>query len=319
MDIEAYRVRLEALVHATGSLMKAIFAATKKKRMTCAEGQEARVLRACQVIVDEGLARPTLAGRPTIIAQPVHKFGLRLGQGVNDNVVNIEQDPRYRDFWQSCHRMTAKREKIEMRRHLTLIAVMQLKKCAVDEVICSTWCNTAFYLNYVDQVIGRHPGVTTYACMSGLTLPERRGFLVDTRVNNDPSAQQIAEVTILAAQKMMRTGLRPQAARLSHANFGVSRQPSALKIREVLALSRTQAPGLEAEDEMHDGVALNADRRQRFMPGRSLAGKANLRIFSNLDAANIVYNLLKAAAGGGISIAPIFLGAAQPVHSPFTA
>ncbi|NMM13098.1 MAG: NADP-dependent malic enzyme [Rhodoferax sp.] len=322
-DMAAYRERLEAFVYASGTLMKPIFAAAKRalqKRVAYAEGEEERVLRACQIIVDEGLARPTLIGRPAVIAQRIAQFGLRLKQGLDYDIVNVEQDERYQDFWQTYYQLTARLgtteqiAKIEMRRRLTLIAVMLLKKCEVDGVICGTWGTTSLHLNYVDQVIGKSAGVNTYACLTGLILPGRQVFLVDTHINYDPSAQQIAEITVLAAQEMLRIGVQPKAALLSHSNFGSSQQPSALKMREALALVREQAPWLEVDGEMHGDIALDAASREKFMPDSTLTGEANLLVFPNLDAANISYNLLKTAAGGGISIGPILLGAAQPIH-----
>jgi malate dehydrogenase (oxaloacetate-decarboxylating)(NADP+) len=316
-DMAAYRERLEAFVYASGTLMKPIFAAAKRalqKRVAYAEGEEERVLRACQIIVDEGLARPTLIGRPAVIAQRIAQFGLRLKQGLDYDIVNVEQDDRYADFWQTYYQLTARLgtteqiAKIEMRRRLTLIAVMLLKKCEVDGVICGTWGTTSLHLNYVDQVIGKSAGVNTYACLTGLILPGRQVFLLDTHINYDPSAQQIAEITVLAAQEMLRIGVQPKAALLSHSNFGSSQQPSALKMREA------QAPWLEVDGEMHGDIALDAASREKFMPDSTLTGEANLLVFPNLDAANIAYNLLKTAAGGGISIGPILLGAAQPIH-----
>ncbi|WP_114971224.1 NADP-dependent malic enzyme [Rhodoferax ferrireducens] len=322
-DLAAYRERLEAFVYASGTLMKPIFAAVKRaptKRVAYAEGEDERVLRACQIIVDEALARPTLIGRPAIIAQRIEQFGLRLKQGADYDIVNVEQDERYPDFWQTYHQLTERlgtteqTAKIEMRRRLTLIAVMLLKKNEVDGVICGTWGTTSLHLNYVDQVIGKRPGVNTYACVTGLILPGRQVFLVDTHVNYDPSAQQIAEITVLAAEEMLRIGVHPKAALLSHSNFGSSQQASAVKMRQALALVQEQAPWLEIDGEMHGDMALDTAHRRQLMPGSTLNGEANLLVFPNLDAANITYNLLKAAAGGGISIGPILLGAAQPIH-----
>ncbi len=322
-DMVAYRERLEAFVYASGTLMKPIFSAVKRaptKRVAYAEGEDERVLRACQVIVDESLARPTLIGRPAIIAERIKKFGLRLKQDQDYDIVNVEQDDRYRDFWQTYHQLTARQgttvqsAKIEMRRRLTLIALMLLKKGEVDGVICGTWGTTSLHLNYVDQVIGKAPGVSTYACMTGLILPGRQIFLADTHVNYDPSAEQIAEITVLAAQEMKRIGVHPKAALLSHANFGSSNQPSAIKMRAALALVQAAAPWLEVDGEMHGDTALDAHYREKIMHSSRLTGEANLLVFPNLDAANIAYNLLKTAAGGGVSIGPILLGAAQPIH-----
>jgi len=204
--------------------------------------------------------------------------------------------------------------KIEMRRRLTLIGSMLLHKDEVDGMICGTWGTTPIHLQYIDQVIGRRPGVATYACMNGLLLPGRQVFLVDTHVNYDPTAAQLAEITVLAAEEILRFGLKPKAALLSHSNFGSSEQPSAVKMRQTLELLRTQAPWLEVDGEMHGDVALDGAQRNLLMPHSTLTGDANLLVLPNMDAANISYNLLKTAAGGNISIGPVLLGAAKPVH-----
>jgi malate dehydrogenase (oxaloacetate-decarboxylating)(NADP+) len=310
-------------VYASGTTMKPIFAAAKaaaKRRVAFCEGEEERVLRAAQIVVDEGIARPTLIGRPTVIAQRVEKFGLRLKEELDYDIVNVEQDHRYRDFWQTYHRMTerkgvtAQMAKIEMRRRLTLIGSMLLYKDDVDGMICGTWGTTDIHLRYVDQVIGRRAGVGTYACMNALLLPGRQVFIVDTHVNYDPTAAQVAEITVMAAEEMMRFGIKPKAALLSHSNFGSSNQPSAVKMREALDLLRAQAPWLEVDGEMHGDVALDGAQRNLLMPHSSLAGDANLLVLPNIDAANISYNLLKTSAGGNIAIGPVLLGAAKPVH-----
>ena len=322
-DMDAYREKLQSFVYASGTMMKPIFTAAKKalkKRVAYAEGEEERVLRAAQIVVDERLAVPTLIGRPLVIAERIEKFGLRLRQGVDYDVVNVEQDHRYRDFWQTYHRMTERKgitaqvAKIEMRRRLTLIGAMLLHKGDVDGLICGTWGTTAIHLQYLDQVIGRRAGVNTYACMNGLMLPERQLFLVDTHVNYDPTAEQLAEITIMAAEEMMRFGIRPKAALLSHSNFGSSNQPSAIKMRQALELLHLQAPWLEVDGEMHGDVALDGKARAALMPHSALVGDANLLVLPNIDAANIAYNLLKTAAGGNIAVGPVLLGAAKPVH-----
>jgi malate dehydrogenase (oxaloacetate-decarboxylating)(NADP+) len=322
-DMDAYREKLQSFVYASGTTMKPIFAAAKRaptKRVAYAEGEDERVLRAIQIVVDEGLARPTLIGRPAIIAQRIVKFGLRLKQDLDYDVVNVEHDHRYRDFWQTYHRMTERKgvtapvAKIEMRRRLSLIGAMLLHKGDVDGMICGTWGGTNLHLQYIDPVIGKRPGVNTYACMNGVLLPNRQLFLVDTHVNYDPTAEQLAEITIMAAEEMMRFGLRPKAALLSHSNFGSSNQPSAVKMRQTLELLRVQAPWLEVDGEMHGDVALDEKARMSLMPNSTLSGDANLLVLPNIDAANIAYNLLKTAAGGNIAIGPVLLGAAQPVH-----
>ncbi len=331
VDLDAYRDKLQSFVYASGTMMKPIFDAAKratKKRVAFSEGEEERVLRAVQIVVDEGVARPTLIGRPAIIAQRIEKFGLRLKEELDYDIVNVEQDHRYRDFWQTYHRMTERlgttvqTAKIEMRRRLTLIGSMLLHKGEVDGLICGTWGTTQTHLHHIDQVIGKRPGgcastpqnVPVYACMNGLLLPDRQVFLVDTHVNYDPSAEELAEITTMAAEEMMRFGLKPKAALLSHSNFGTTSQPSALKMRRVLALLREQAPWLEVDGEMHGDVALDGKQRAQVMPHSALSGNANLLVFPTLDAANISYNLLKTAAGGNIAIGPVLLGAAKPVH-----
>ena len=331
VDMDAYREKLQSFVYASGTTMKPIFTAAKKalkKRVAYAEGEDERVLRAAQIVVDERLALPTLIGRPSVIAERVEKFGLRLKEGVDYNVVNVEQDHRYRDFWQTYHRMTERKgitaqvAKIEMRRRLTLIGSMLLHKGDVDGMICGTWGTTALHLQYIDQVIGKRAttgadaalDVPIYACMNGLMLPGRQVFLVDTHVNYDPTARELAKITIMAAEEMRRFGFKPKAALLSHSNFGSSNEPSALKMRQTLALLQQHAPWLEVDGEMHGDVALDGAARMALMPNSSLHGDANLLVMPNIDAANIAYNLLKTAAGGNIAIGPVLLGAAKPVH-----
>ncbi|KQV88098.1 NADP-dependent malic enzyme [Pelomonas sp. Root1237] len=322
-DWDAYREKLQSFVYASGNTMKPIFTAAKRapnKRVAYAEGEEERVLRAAQVVVDEGLARPTLVGRPQVIAERCERFGLRLQQGRDYDVVNVEHDDRYRDYWQTYLQMTERKgvtqqlAKIEMRRRLTLISSMLLHKGEVDGLLCGTWGTTATHLQYIDQVIGKRAGVKTYACMNGLILPGRQVMLVDTHVNYDPTAEQLAEITVMAAQEMCRFGLTPKAALLSHSNFGTSDKPSAVKMRDTLALLRQLAPWLEVDGEMHGDTALDAPYRKQIMPTSPLTGEANLLVLPNIDAANISYNLLKTAAGGGIAIGPVLLGAAKPVH-----
>ncbi|MFZ9556600.1 MAG: NADP-dependent malic enzyme [Limnohabitans sp.] len=322
-DMAAYRERLQGFVYASGSAMKPIYAAAKRggrQRVAYAEGEEERVLRAVQIVVDERLAKPTLIGRPAVIAARIAKFGLRLKEGTDYHVVNVEQDDRYRDFWQTYHRLTERKgvteqlAKIDMRRRLSLIGTMLLHKGEVDGLICGTWSTPDVHLRYVDQVIGHRPGVSTYACMNGLLLPDRQVFLVDTHINYDPTAEQLAEITIMAAEEMRRFGIQPKAALLSHSNFGSSDQPTAVKMRQTLALVQQRAPWLEIDGEMHGDVALDGVARKALMPNSTLDGNANLLVLPNLDAANIAYNLLKTAAGGNIAIGPVLLGAAKPVH-----
>jgi malate dehydrogenase (oxaloacetate-decarboxylating)(NADP+) len=330
-DMDAYREQLQSFVYASGTTMRPIFAMAKnalKKRVAFAEGEDERVLRATQIVVDEGLAMPTLIGRPAVIAERIAKFGLRLREGQHYAVVNVENDHRYRDFWQTYHQMAERKgvtvpvAKIEMRRRLTLIGAMLLHKGDVDGMICGTWGTTALHLNYIDQVIGkRHSApvgssqdVPIYACMNGLMLPGRQVFVVDTHVNYDPTARELARITVMAAEEMLRFGIAPKAALLSHSNFGSSNEPSAVKMRDTLRILQQDAPWLEVDGEMHGDLALDGHARAALMPNSPLQGDANLLVMPNIDAANIAYNLLKTAAGGNIAIGPVLLGAAKPVH-----
>ncbi|GAA6142251.1 NADP-dependent malic enzyme [Hydrogenophaga sp. 5NK40-0174] len=322
-DIDAYREKLQSFVVASGTMMKPVYAAAKRaaaKRVAYAEGEEERVLRAAQVVVDEGLARPTLIGRPNIISERIQKFGLRLKEGADYDVVNVEQDERYRNFWQTYWQLTERKgvtqqmAKIEMRRRLTLIGCMLLRNGDVDGMICGTWGNTQLHLQYIDQVIGKRDTAHCYAAMNALMLPGRQVFLVDTHVNYDPSAEELAEITVMAARKIMRFGITPKAALLSHSNFGSSNAPSAVKMRQTLELLQRNAPWLEVDGEMHGDLALDALAREKLMPSTTLSGGANLLVLPNIDAANIAYNLLKTAAGGNIAIGPMLLGVAKPMH-----
>ena len=322
-DWDAYMERLRAFVFAAGTIMKPVYAAARNataKRVAYAEGEDERVLRAAQVVVDEKLARPTLIGRPQHILRRIERFGLRLREGVDFDMVNVEDDPRYETFWRTYHQRTARRgvtqqlAKIDMRRRLTLIGSMLLEFGHVDGMICGTWSSPQAHLEYIDPVIGKKPDAKVYACMNGLILPGRQVFIVDTHVNVEPNAEQLAEITLAAAEEIRRFGITPKVALLSHSNFGSSNAPSAVKMRETLALLQTLAPDLQVDGEMHGDVALDAAARERLMPDSLLKGEANLLVMPNIDAANIAYNLLKTAAGGGIALGPVLLGAAKPVH-----
>ena len=324
-DMQAYVDRLQQFVYHSGTFMKPIFQAAKRapassKRIVFAEGEEERVLRAVQIVVDEKLARPVLIGRPNVLEQRIKKFGLRLTTGTDFDVINPEQDARYRDYWQTYLQMmerkgvTEQYAKLEMRRRHTLIGAMAIHKGHADGMICGTFGTTAIHLDYVDRVLGKREGVNVYAAMNGLILPDRQVVLVDTHVNENPTAEQIAEFTILAAEEMRRFGIHPRAALLSHSNFGTSDSASALKMRAALAIIQRDAPELEVDGEMHGDTALDSALLKKTMPNSSLKGDANLLVMPTLDAANISYNLLKTASGHGIAIGPVLLGCAKPVH-----
>ena len=322
-DIKAYKSQLQELVFASGTMMKPIFAIAQSapnKKIAFAEGEEERVLRACQIVVDEQIARPVIIGRPVVMQRRIERMGLRMRADTDYEMVNIESDERYREFWQEYQLKMARRgvtkqlARIEMRRRPTLIAAMLLHRGEVDGMICGTWSNTGVHLNYIDSVIGKRAGSNTYACMNGLILPERQLFVADTHVNYDPNAEELTEITLAAAEEVRKFGLQPKVALLSHSNFGSSNSPSASKMRQVLEMVQARAPELEIDGEMHGDAALQESIRSELIPQSTLAGSANLLIMPNIDSANIAYNLLKSSAGGGIAIGPILLGIAKPAH-----
>jgi malate dehydrogenase (oxaloacetate-decarboxylating)(NADP+) len=324
-DLEAYCQRLQQFVYHSGTLMQPIFAAARKvapgrSRIVYAEGEDERVLRAVQIAVDEKISVPILVGRPAVIERGIKRHGLRIRAGEHFTVVNPDHDARYREYWQDYHRLTqrhgvtAQYAKLEMRRRTTLIAAMLLKKGEADGLICGTISTTARHLHYIDQVIGRKAGVEVYGAMSGLILPGRQVFVVDTHVNLDPNAAQLAEITALAAEQLRAFGLAPKVALLSHSNFGSSDAPSALKMRAALALLHERLPQLEVDGEMHGDCALDEAARKAVLGNSTLHGSANLLVCPNLDCANIAYNLLKSAAGNNVAIGPILLGCAAPAH-----
>ncbi|HTN47834.1 MAG TPA: NADP-dependent malic enzyme [Burkholderiaceae bacterium] len=325
-DLGTYRDQLQQFVYHSGTFMKPIFTIAKnavsaggRSRIVFAEGEEERVLRAVQVVVDEGLAHPILIGRPDVIERRLQRFGLRMHIGQDVELVNPQQDARYRDYWESYHRIAARRgvtaqyAKIEMRRRHTLIGSMMIHKNDADGLICGTYGTHELHLNYVDLVIGPRPGCNVYAAMNVLMLPGRQLAMVDTHVNVDPSAEQIAEITILAAEQLRRLGIEPAVALVSHSNFGSNNTASAPKMRAALRLIRNRAPELEVDGEMHADCAVDDAMRSAQMPFSTLKRPANLIVCPNIESANIAYNLLKATAGNNIAIGPILLGAARPV------
>ncbi len=322
-DFDAYHAQLGQFVYHSGQFMRPIFTAARRasgRRIVFAEGEDERVLRAVQVVSDERLARPILVGRPAVIERRLERFGLRMKPGADFEIVNPEWDERYRTYWQEYHRITDRRgiteeyAQIEMRRRLTLIGAMMVHMGDADGLLCGTFGTFPLHLDYVEQVIGRRPGATVYAAMNTLMLPNRQVTLVDTHVNADPDASQVAEIALMAAEELRRFGIVPKVALLSHSNFGTSDHADAVKMREALALIRARAPDLEVDGEMHGDVAIDADLRRRIMPRSTLTGEANLLVLPGIDAANIAYNLLKTAAGHNVAIGPVLLGAARPVH-----
>jgi malate dehydrogenase (oxaloacetate-decarboxylating)(NADP+) len=324
-DLQAYEESLQQFVYRSGTFMKPLFQVAKKadmdvKRIVYAEGEEERVLRAVQVVVDEKLARPILVGRPAVLEARITKFGLRLKQGVDFDVINPDHDDRYRDYWQAYYELTSRKgvtqeyAKLEMRRRHTLIGAMMIKKGDADGMICGTFGTTQLHLHYIDQVLGRREGACVYAAMNVLVLPQRQLVMVDTHVNENPDANELAAITVMAAEEMRRFGLSPRAALLSHSNFGSSDSPSAQKMRAALELIKQRDPSLEVDGEMHGDTALDSKLRNAIMPGSTLTGDANLLVMPNIESANIAYNLVKTSSGNGIAVGPILLGCAKPVH-----
>ncbi|PJC03549.1 MAG: NADP-dependent malic enzyme [Gallionellales bacterium CG_4_9_14_0_8_um_filter_55_61] len=321
-DMAAYREQLTAFVDSSSMLMKPVFDAAKRapKRLVYAEGEDPRVLHAVQTVVDEGLALPILVGRPSVVEQRIAKLGLRIRQGVDFELVNPEDDPRYRDYCNEYHRLmqrkgvTLEAAKREMRRSNTLIAAMLVHMDSADAMICGTIAEPLHHLRFIDETIGHRPGVNVYAAMNILMLPDRTLFICDTHVNLDPSAEQIAEMTLLAAAEVRRFGLIPKVALLSHSNFGSHDNASAHKMSRARELLEQQAPELEVEGEIHGDAALSEEVRSANFPDSRLKGEANLLIMPNLDAANISYNLLKVTGGQGLTIGSILLGVNKSAH-----
>jgi malate dehydrogenase (oxaloacetate-decarboxylating)(NADP+) len=321
-DMTAYREKLAGFVYHSSLLMKPVFDAAKREpmRVAYAEGEDLRVLHAAQIVVDEGIAHPILVGRPAVIEQRIAKLGLRIRAGEHFELVNPESDPRYREYWSEYHRLMQRRgitpesAKRDMRRHNTLIAAMLVRMGAADAMLCGTVSLPLRHLRYIDEVIGHRPGVNVYAAMNILMLPKHTLFICDTHVNLDPSAEQVAEMTLLAAEEVRRFGLTPKVALLSHSNFGSHGDASARKMSRARELLENVAPELELEGEMHGDAALSESLRTATLPNARLKGVANLLIMPNLDAANIAYNLLKMTGGDGVTIGSILLGANKSVH-----
>ncbi len=321
-DFNAYRDQLNRFVYQSGTTMEPVFAAAKQapKRVVYAEGEDERVLRAAQVAVDEGLARPVLVGRTDVITARIAKLGLRMKLGADTEVVNILDDPRYRDYWSDYYKI-ARREGVsrsqameDMRTRPTLVGAMGVRRGDADAMLCGTVGNYADHLKYVRNVIGMREGVKTLAAMQMVILPDRQIFVCDTHVNRDPDAGEIAEMTLLAAEEVRRFGLKPSIALVSHSSFGSSDAPSAQKMRDALQLILARAPDLAVEGEMRGDAALSKTIRDNTFPDSRLETDANLLVMPNVDAANITYNVLRVTSGHGITVGGILLGAAKPVH-----
>ncbi len=278
------------------------------------------MLRAIGSVVDEKLAQPILIGRPSVIGMRIKKLGLRIRPGVDFEIVNPESDARYKELWQEYYRLmrrhgvTPEIARVEMRRDTTLIGAMLLRRGDADGLLCGTFGQHAHHLRHIADVIGLCPARRIFAAMNVLLLPKGTLFLCDTYVNEDPDAQELAEITLMAAEEVRRFGVEPKVALLSHSSFGSSRSASARKMAAAREIIEAQAPDLMVDGEMHGDAALSQEIRARVQPDSRLKGEANLLVMPNLDAANIAYNLLKLTGGEGITVGPVLLGAAKPVH-----
>ncbi|HXV07680.1 MAG TPA: NADP-dependent malic enzyme [Burkholderiales bacterium] len=321
-DLDGYRQQLTQFVYHSGLIMKPVFEAAKSapKRVVYCEGEDQRVLQAVQVVLDEGLARPIVIGRPEVVRGRLEKLGSRMQPGRDFELVNPDSDPRFRDYWRLYHDIMQRRgvsvevAKREVIRRSTLIGALMLRQGEADAMLCGTYGEHATHLAYIGNVIGLKPGVKQFAAMNLLLLQERTLFLCDTYVNPDPSAEQLAEIALLAADEVRRFGLTPKVALLSHSSFGSARTPSAQKMSRVRELLDRAAPQLEVEGEMHGDAALSEEIRMQVFPNSRFKGEANLLVMPTLDAANISFNLLKVVAGEGITVGPILLGAAKTCH-----
>ncbi|MBA3032154.1 MAG: NADP-dependent malic enzyme [Gammaproteobacteria bacterium] len=321
-DMAAYRDQLNNFVYHSGFVMKPVFSAAKEapRRVVYCEGEDERVLRAVQAVRDEGLAHPVLIGRPEVIELRLQRAGLRIRPGVDFEIVNPDSDPRYRDLWMDYHQLlgrqgiTPEMAKQALRSDTTLIGAMLLRRGDVDAMLCGTVGRHADHLRHVRDVIGLKANARCFAAMNLLLLQRHTLFICDTYVNHDPDPELLADLTLMAAEEVRRFGVAPKVALLSHSNFGSVRSASAEKMSRALEIITARAPELEVDGEMHGDTALNEAIRTSLYSGCRLTGEANLLIMPNVDAANIAFNLLKETNGEGITVGPILLGAAQPVH-----
>jgi malate dehydrogenase (oxaloacetate-decarboxylating)(NADP+) len=320
-DWDAYRETLSQFVFRSGLVMKPIFDRARRdpRRVVYAEGEDERVLRAVQTIVDERVAFPILIGRRSVVEKRIERLGLRLKIGETVELCDPENDPRYHEYWNNYHRLTERKgitpddARTIVRTSNTVIGALMVKRGEAEALICGTVGRFHRHLEHVNDIIGRAPGVRNYATMTGLIVQSGMFFIADTEVTPDPSAEDIAETTLLSSEMIRRFGIAPKAALLSHSNFGASTSESARKMRRALGLVLQQDPDLEVEGEMRGDSAVSEELRDRLFPNSRLKGRANLLIMPNLDAANITFNLLR-HLGEGTSVGPVLLGTAKPAH-----
>jgi malate dehydrogenase (oxaloacetate-decarboxylating)(NADP+) len=322
-DMEAYREKLNQFVFRSGLIMKPIVEAAQRntppKRVVFAEGEQESVLYAIKAIMDERLAQPILVGRPSVIDMRLKKLGLPLRAGDDFEVVNPEDDTRYQEFWAAYHHKMERRgvspdaARTVVRTNTTAIAAMMVDLGYADAMLCGTYGHYQWHLRHVKDIIGLAPGVRDASALSLLITAKGSLFMADTYVSQDPSAEDVVEMSMLAVEQIRRFGIEPKVALLSHANFGNSEAPSAQKMRKALSLLRAEYPELEAEGEMHADAALNEEIRLRIFPNSRMKGAANLLVMPNLDASNIAFTMTKVMADG-LAVGPLLLGCAKPVH-----
>ena len=322
-DMEAYRQSLTRFVYSTGMLMRPVFGAARAataRRVAYAEGEDERVLRAAQLVLDDGIATPILIGRPAVIEARIAKAGLRIRLGKDVECVNPEDDSRFRQYWETYHRLLGRdgvspeAAKATVRRSTTTIAALMVKLGDADAMLCGLHGRFDSHLDHVREIVGLKPGASVFATLNALMLQKHTLFIADTFVNEDPNAGQLADIALMAANEVRRFGLPPKVAFLSHSNYGTSRRASALKMRRARELFAQLAPDVECDGEMHGDAALSEEIRQMSLMESSLIGEANILICPNLDAANILFNVLKVTGGAGVTVGPILLGAVAPVH-----
>ncbi len=325
-DLAAYREQLSRFVYQTGMFMRPVFAAAKAEylegqaRVIYAEGEDERVLRAVQVALDEKLTRPTLIGRPEVIAMRIQRAGLRMKLGEDVQVIDPDNDARFRHYWERYHQVMGRRgvtpemAKAAVRRSATTIGALAIELGDADAMICGLVGRFDSHLEHVSDLIGLKAGVQNFATLNALMLEQHTLFITDTFVNEDPTAEQLAEIAAMAAEEVRRFGLPPKVAFLSHSMFGSSKRASAQKMRRARELFVQHAPDVECDGEMHGDAALSESVRATFLPDSTLKGAANLLVLPSLDAANILFNVLKITSGQGVTVGPMLLGAAKPVH-----
>jgi len=322
LDLEAYRQSLTRFVTHTGMFMRPVFSAARAnpKRVAYAEGEDERVLRAVQIALDERLVKPILIGRPAVIAARIERAGLRLQAGRDFEVVNPEDDARFRQYWETYHRLNARdgispdMAKAAVRRSATTIAALMVHLGDADGMLCGLVGRFEGHLEHVDEVIGKRAGAHVYATLNALMLPKHTLFITDAYVNEDPSAEQLADIAAMSVEAIRHFGLPPRVAFLSHSAYGSSKRPAALKMRKARDLFVARMPDVPADGEIHGDLALDEALRSALMPDSTLTGSANLLVLPNLDAANILYNVLKMTGGQGVTVGPILLGVDAPAH-----